>query len=241
MSNGWQTQYQATARGFDQAAYDAGLRAFMQRVFTMMAAGLALTGAVAYFVGTSPALMATIWGSPLKWVVILAPLGMVFLLAGMIHRMSTATAQLVFWVYAALTGLSLSTIFVVYQLGSIAQVFFITSSVFLAAALWGYTTKSDLTRMGTFLFMGLIGIVIAGLVNLFVGSSMLQFIISCVGVIVFTGLTAWDTQNLKETYSEGYGHEATGKLAVMGALSLYMNFINLFVMMLQLLGNKNSE
>ncbi len=241
MSQGWQTpgwQSPYGARTVDRAAYDAGLRSYMLRIFSYMAGGLAVTGLVALAVASSPALIAAIFGTPLKWVAMLAPIAMVFLFAGMIHRMSAATAQLVFWAYAALMGVSMASIFLVFTGQSIAKVFFISASVFLAAALYGYTTKKDLTSMGSFLFMGVIGIMIAGLVNIFLASSMMSMIISMVAVVLFTGLTAFDAQRLKEEYAEGYGHEGVTKMALLGALSLYLNFINIFTSLLNLMGDR---
>lgn len=241
MSQGWQTpgwQSPYGARTVDRAAYDAGLRSYMLRIFAYMAGGLAVTGLVALAVASSPALIAAIFGTPLKWVAMLAPIAMVFLFAGMIHRMSAATAQLVFWAYAALMGVSMASIFLVFTGQSIAKVFFISASVFLAAALYGYTTKKDLTSMGSFLFMGVIGIMIAGLVNIFLASSMMSMIISMVAVVLFTGLTAFDAQRLKEEYAEGYGHEGVTKMALLGALSLYLNFINIFTSLLNLMGDR---
>lgn len=241
MSQGWQTpgwQSPYGARTVDRAAYDAGLRSYMLRIFAYMAGGLAVTGLVALAVASSPALIAAIFGTPLKWVAMLAPIAMVFLFAGMIHRMSAATAQLVFWAYAALMGVSMASIFLVFTGQSIAKVFFISASVFLTAALYGYTTKKDLTSMGSFLFMGVIGIMIAGLVNIFLASSMMSMIISMVAVVLFTGLTAFDAQRLKEEYAEGYGHEGVTKMALLGALSLYLNFINIFTSLLNLMGDR---
>ncbi len=222
----------------DRAEYDAGLRAHMLRVYNYMCGGLALTGIIAYIVGTNPDLLYAIHGTPLKWVVMLAPLGFVLFAGFKLQTMAVSTLQALYWGFSAIMGLSLSYIFAVYTGGSIARVFFITSGMFAATSLWGYTTKRDLTRMGSFLFMGLIGILIAGIVNIFLGSSALQFAISVIGVVVFTGLTAWDTQNIKESYDEAHGYESNTKLAVWGAWGLYMNFINLFQMLLSLLGNR---
>jgi uncharacterized protein len=173
-------------------------------------------------------------------VVIVAPLGLVLLLSFRIQKMSLGAAQLTFWSYAGLMGLSLAGIFLIYTGESIARVFFITAATFLAMSLYGYTTKTDLARFGSFLMMGLIGIVIAGLVNIFIGSSALQFAISVIGVVVFVGLTAWDTQRIKEMYLEGDGSVVAGKKAVMGALSLYLDFINLFVIMMQFMGQRRN-
>lgn len=232
------SQRAATGRVADHAQYDEGLRQHMLRVFNFMMLGLALTGIVALAVASTPALYKPIFGTPLKWVVMLAPLGFVFFLSLRIDRISTATAQMVFWGFCAVMGLSMASIFLVFTGASIARVFFITAAMFAATSLYGYTTKADLSKMGSFLMMGLFGIVIAGLVNIFIGSSALQFAISVIGVLVFTGLTAYDTQNIKEAYAEHQGTEANGKLAVMGALSLYLNFINMFQMLLQLMGDR---
>ena len=218
-----------------QVDIDVGLRQYMLSVYNYMAGGLALTGLVAYFAAASGFYQAIV-GTPLFWVVLLAPLGMVLLLSFGIQRMSLGATQLSFWVYAALVGLSLAGIFLVYTQASIARVFFITAATFAAMSLYGYTTRSDLSRFGSFLFMGLIGIVLAGLVNLFIHSSALQFAISVIGVVVFVGLTAYDTQRIKEMYFEGDGAVIAGKKAIMGALQLYLDFINLFILLLQFMG-----
>ena len=231
----------APARWASQVEFDEGLRKHMLQVYNYMMLGLALTGIVAYVVGTTPALYMPIFGTPLKWVVMLAPLAFVFFFSFRIQAMSTSTAQLTFWAFCAVMGLSMAAIFLAFTGASIARVFFITAGMFGAASLYGYTTKADLTKFGSFLFMGLIGIVIASLVNLFIGSSALQFAVSVIGVIVFTGLAAYDTQMIKESYAENAGVEANGKLAVFGALSLYLSFINLFQMLLQLFGVAREE
>ena len=220
----------------EAAVVDVGLRQYMLGVYNYMASGLALTGIVAVLVAMSPGLQAAIFGTPLMWVAILAPVALVFFLSFRVHKMSLPAAQATFWIYAALNGVAFSTLFLAYTNESIARVFFITAATFAGMSLYGYTTKRDLSGFGNFLFMGLIGIVIASLVNLFVGSSALQFAISVIGVIVFTGLTAWDTQRIKEWYYEGDDRTLMGKKSVMGALSLYLDFINLFVMLMQLLG-----
>jgi FtsH-binding integral membrane protein len=226
----------------EAALIDVGLRQHMLRVYNYMASALALTGLVAYaaasYALSDPQVARLLYGTPLKWVIMLAPLAVVFLFAARIQQMSFGTAQLVFWFYAALMGLSLSSIFLVFTGESIARVFFITAGTFAATSLWGYTTRRDLSGFGSFLFMGLIGIVIASLVNMFIGSSAVQFAISVIGVLVFTGLTAYDTQAIKEEYSETYDGGTVGKLAIMGALRLYLDFINLFVMLLQLFANQ---
>ncbi|AWL92877.1 MULTISPECIES: Bax inhibitor-1/YccA family protein [Bradyrhizobium] len=244
----------------DAATVDAGLRAYMLRIYNYMSIGLAITGLAALGVymaavtdvPTADAvrvgkLFLTPFGyamfvSPLKWLFMLAPLAMVFVISAGINRLAPSTAQILFWVFAALMGISLSSIFLVFTHTSIVRVFFITAATFGALSLYGYTTKRDLTGMGSFLFMGLIGIIIASLVNLFLASSMLQFIVSVVGVLVFAGLTAWDTQRLKNDYIYGYasaGGDIAERAAITGALSLYLNFINLFTLLLQLLGQRD--
>ena len=221
------------------AAIDVGLRTYMLRVYNYMAGGLALTGAVAY-VGAVSGFYTSIAGTPILWIVMLAPLAMVFFLSFRIQTMSLATAQLSFWAYAGLVGLSLSGIFLVYTGESIARVFFISAATFGATSLYGYTTRTDLSRFGSFLFMGLIGIIIASLVNMFMASSALQFAISIIGVLLFTGLTAYDTQRIKDLYTAGEDNVLTGKKAIMGALALYLDFLNLFLMLMQLFGNRRS-
>jgi uncharacterized protein len=222
------------------AQIDAGLRAYMQRVYSYMAGGLAVTGIVAYAAAASGFYQA-IAGTPLIWIVMLAPIGFVLALSFGIQRMSAGTAMMLFWIYAAVMGLSLGGIFLVYTGTSIARVFFITAATYGAMSLYGYTTRSDLSGFGSFLMMGLIGIVIASLVNIFVGSSALQFAISVIGVLVFVGLTAYDTQRIKEMYLESDSAEIADKKAVMGALALYLDFINLFMMLLQLFGQRRDN
>jgi hypothetical protein len=219
------------------AEIDAGLRQYMVRVYSYMAAGLAISGFVAYF-AASTGFYQQIAGTPLIWIVMLAPLGMVLLLGFGINRMSIGAAFLAFWLFAALMGLSLAGVFLVFTGASIARVFFISAATFAAMSLYGYTTGSDLSRFGAFLFMGLIGIVIASLVNIFVGSNALQFAISVIGVIVFTGLTAYDTQRIKQVYLASDPADMTTKKAILGALTLYLDFINLFIMLLQLTGQR---
>jgi FtsH-binding integral membrane protein len=239
-------RYGARATGA-VGAVDEGLRAHMLRVYNYMAIGLLLTGVFAY--GTFSvafeetvnglaytAIGQTLFGGPLVWVIIFAPLALVFFLSFRVHTMAVGTAQAVFWLYAALVGVSLATIFAVYTQASITQVFFITAATFGAMSLWGYTTQRDLTGMGSFLFMGLIGIIIASIVNIFLGSSALGFAISVIGVLIFTGLTAYDTQKIKEMYYAGDDDVVSGRKAIMGALSLYLDFINLFLMLLRLFG-----
>jgi len=239
------------------ASIDEGLRAYMIRVYNLMALGLAITGLAALgtvslaTTGDPAAAAATLpngkmltdlgvalYGSPLRWVVMLAPLAFVFFLSFRIEKMTTSAAQMTFWAFAAVMGISLSSIFLVYTSASIVQTFFITATAFGALSLWGYTTKRDLTGMGTFLFMGLIGLLIAMVVNIFLQSPAMQFAISAIGVLVFAGLTAYDTQQIKEMYYEGDDAAATGRKAIMGALRLYLDFINMFTFLLQFLGNR---
>jgi uncharacterized protein len=223
---------------------DQGLRAYMLKVYNYMAIGLAVTGVVAFAAanaaidssGQLTAFGAAIYTSPLRWVIMLAPLAAVFFLSFRIDRPSVGAAQGLFWGYAALVGLSLSSIFLVYTGQSISTVFFVTAAAFGALSLYGYTTGRDLSAMGSFLIMGLFGIIIASIVNLFIGSSALQFAISVIGVLVFSGLTAYDTQRIKEMYFAGDDAVVAGRKAIMGALTLYLDFINLFVMLLQLFG-----
>ena len=224
------------SRATDSAIIDEGLRSYMLRVYNYMATGLAATGVVAYIVANTPFLMNAIFGTPLMWVVMLAPIGMVMYLGAKIRTMSVGAAQTSFWIFSVLMGMSLASIFVIYTDTSIARVFFITSGVFGAMSLYGYTTKRDLTGWGSFLFMGLIGIIIASVVNMFLASSALMFAISVIGVLVFVGLTAYDTQNIKNMYAESDSTAVTNKKAIMGALKLYLDFINLFIMMMHLFG-----
>lgn len=221
------------------ADIDVGLRQYMLRVYNYMTGGLAVTGIIAYVVGTNPSFLNAIYGTPLQWVVMFAPLVLVMVFSFRLQKMSVGAAQAVFWAFAALMGLSLSYIFAVYQIGSIARVFFITAGTFAAMSLYGYTTKRDLTGMGSFLMMGLIGIIIASVVNYFLNSGGLNFAISVIGVLIFTGLTAYDTQKIKSIYNELDAAAIASKKAIMGALNLYLDFINLFLMLLRLFGNRN--
>lgn len=221
----------------DRVSYDVGLRAHMQRVFSYMAGGLALTGAVALLVANTP-LAAAIFGSPLKWLVMLAPLAFIMYMNIKMQAISAARAQTLFWAFCGTMGLSMAAIFMVFTGASVARAFFITGATFGVMSLWGYTTKRDLSSMGAFLLMGVLGLFIASVVNLFLQASMLHWIVSVLGVAIFTGLTAFDVQNIKQTYSEGWGREANDKLAVFGALSLYLNFINAFQFLLSLMGDR---
>ena len=222
-------------------AVDVGLRAHMNKVYGLMAVAMLITGAVAFAVGTS-SLVYIIQGTWLRWVVMLAPLGVVFMFGAKIHTMRVATAQLVFWVFAALIGLSISYIFLAFTKMSITQTFFTTAVAFGALSLYGYTTKRDLTGLGNFLFIGLVGIIIASIINLFILSNVMHFAISAIGVLIFAGLTAYDTQNIKNTYLQyrsSYGEEYAEKMGIMGALSLYLNFLNMFMFLLQFMGNRD--
>jgi uncharacterized protein len=233
------TAYRArSVGGADAQAIDQGLRTHMLSVYNYMMLGVAMTGLVAYFVSTSPAMVQAVFGTPLFWVAVLAPLGLVMWLSFGINRMSAGTAQLVFWAYAALNGVSLATIFIAYPVGDITRVFFIASATFGALSLYGYTTPRSLSGWGSFLFMGVVGILIASVVNIFLASSAMTFAISVIGVLVFAGLTAYDTQKIKELYLESDDGQTAGKKAIMGALTLYLDFINLFLMLLRLLGNR---
>jgi hypothetical protein len=243
----------AAALAAQGTAVDAGLRSYMLKVYNYMASALLLTGIVAWFTanasiapteveGGQLALTAfgqAIFLSPLKWVVMLAPLGMVIALSAGVNRMKTSTMQLCFWVFSGLMGLSLASIFLMYTGESIARTFFITAAMFGGMSIFGYTTKKDLTGMGHFLIMGVWGLLIASLVNIFLKSSGLNFMVSILGVFIFTGLIAYDTQKLKAIYYQTAGSlDAAARAAIMGALSLYLDFINLFIMLLRLTGNR---
>jgi len=241
----------ATRVGADRAAIDAGLRAYMIRIYNYMAGAVALTGVVAWFTfnaavntDASGAIVGmtafgqAIFSGPALIVLVLATLGLVFFMSFRIQTLSFSTAMALFMVYAALLGVMLSSVFLVYTGASITRVFFISAAAFGALSLYGYTTQRDLSGWGTFLFMGLIGLIIAGLVNLFLKSSGLDFVISAAGVLVFAGLTAYDTQKIKEMYDLQDDGTVAGRKAVMGALSLYLDFINLFMMLLRLIGDR---
>ncbi len=247
------------ARAGAGLAVDEGLRSYLLKVYNYMGIGLLVTGLVAFgffslATTSDPALAvgqlgvglyvtqfgAAIWGGPISWVVMLAPLAFVLVLSFGINKLSPATTQILFWVFAAVMGVSLSSIFAVYTGGSIAKVFFISAAMFGGMSLYGYTTKRDLTQIGSFLIMGLFGLIIASIVNVIWPSGPLGFAISVLGVVIFLGLTAWDTQKIKESYSEGMGAEWLTKGAVMGALSLYLDFLNLFLMLLRLFGQQRN-
>ena len=217
-------------------AFSEGLRAYMLSVYNYMALGLGLTGGVALLVVSSPALLEALMPGMIFFV--LAPVGLVFFLSFKINTMKYSTAQVVFWSYAALNGVAFSIIFMAYTYESIARVFFITAGTFGAMSLYGYTTKKDLTSWGSFLFMGVMGLVLASVVNIFWANDGFQFLISLGGVLIFTGLTAYDTQSIKEEYREGSSRDVAGKRAIFGALRLYLDFINIFISLLRLMGDR---
>lgn len=247
MSYNYNQRIQAKA-----ATYDHGLRSYMQQVYNYMALALSLTGITAFAAANIPILANLLYMTdtagnlvgmkPLAWIVSLAPIAMVFMLSAGLHTMTVQRAQALFWTYAALVGVSLSSLFLVYTGTSIARVFFICSSIFGAMSLYGYTTKKDLTGLGSFLMMGLIGIILASLVNIFFKSAGIQFAVSLLSILIFVGLTAYDTQKIKNIYyTTGGNEEVAAKYAIMGALSLYMDFINLFVQLIQFLGNRKEQ
>jgi len=248
-------QNATTRSSASEAIIDQGLRAYMLKVYNYMASGVLLTGVISLlvfkfsggmnitlgptgFTGLTNPFGELLFNSGFKWLVMLAPLGVVMYLSFGIAKMSASKAQSTFWVFAALMGASLASIFIVYTQMSIARVFFITSGTFGAMSIYGYTTKRDLTKLGSFLMMGLFGIIIASVVNIFMKSTMMYFIISVLGVLIFVGLTAYDTQKIKNRYLESDSGELMGKKAVMGALTLYLDFINLFIMLLRLFGQR---
>ena len=229
------------------AMIDEGLRAYMLKVYNLMALGLAITGIAAFATwqmavadGQLTPFGQLLFASPLRWVVMLSPLAVVFFLSFRINKMSVSAAQATFWGYAALMGLSLSAIFLVFTGQSIVQTFFVTAASFGALSLYGYTTKRSLSAMGSFLIMGLFGLIIASIVNIFLASSALGFAISAIGVLIFAGLTAYDTQKIKEMYYDADDATVMGRKAIMGALTLYLDFINLFTFLLQFMGNRNN-
>ncbi|MFN4275705.1 MAG: Bax inhibitor-1/YccA family protein [Ferrovibrio sp.] len=234
-----QPRYGYGATTIDRPAIDEALRAYMLRVYNYMGSGLALSAIVALLVSQSPALMQTLFGSGLAFVVMLAPLGLLLVMSFGANKLSAGAVQGLYWAFTATMGLSLSTIFMVYTGTSILRIFFITAAMFGAMSIWGYTTKRDLTGMGTFLFMGVIGLIIASVVNIFLGSSVLQMAVSAITVLVFTGLTAYDTQRIKSEFYESSPADVMTKQAIFGAVSLYVNFINIFMALLQLFGQKN--
>jgi uncharacterized protein len=224
--------------GADAAQIDQGLRSYMLGIYNMMALGVALTGLIALYIGNNEALLQTIYATPLKWVAMFAPLGVVLTMSFGLNKLSAPALKALYWAYAALMGVSISFIFAVYTGSSIAKTFFITAATFGALSLYGYTTKKSLAGWGTFLFMGVVGLLIASIVNIFLKSDAMSFVISAAGVLIFAALTAYDTQKLKEMYFEGDVAETLSKKITMGALTLYMDFINLFMYLLRFLGNR---
>lgn len=237
------------------AAIDEGLRTHMNKVYGLMSVAMVITGLIAYIVGAdlasaragqdtmllSPGLLETMFTSPVRYIIMFAPLLVVFAFGAGINRMSENTARLVFFAFAGLMGLSISWIFAVYTSMSIATTFFVTAIAFAGLSLWGYTTKKDISGWGSFLIMGVIGLIVAMLVNMWLQSPAIQFAVSGIGVLIFAGLTAYDTQKIKTTYLQmaaGGQTEWLGKAAIMGALSLYLDFINMFMFLLQFLGNR---
>ena len=249
-------EYNAVSRGAQTAAVDAGLQAYMSKVYALMGIAMVVTGVVAYVVGMDfraavngqettliPAnVLATMFSSPVVYVIIFAPLAMVFMFGAAINRLSTGAAQAFFWGFAALIGLSISSIFAMYTGVSIARTFLVTAIAFGGLSLWGYTTKKNLSGWGTFLMMGVIGLIAAMILNIFIASSALQFAISAIGVLIFAALTAYDTQSIKNDYLQVAGRSGAEayleKGAIMGALRLYLDFLNLFMFLLQFLGNR---
>jgi FtsH-binding integral membrane protein len=227
----------APAGAGQDVAYDAGLRSYMLSVYNYMASGVLLTGIVAMLFARS-GLAEQVLATPLRWLIMLAPLGFVMVLSFGINRLKTSTAQLLFWAFAFVMGLSMASIFLVFTGQSIATTFFATAAAFVSLSLWGYTTKKDLSAFGTFLIMGVVGLIVASLINLFVQSSALQLAISFIGVLLFAGLTAYDTQKIKNMYAYVAGTDMMGKTVIMGALSLYLDFVNMFTFLLQFMGSR---
>ena len=223
--------------GVPRAARDAGLRSYMLSVYNYMTSGILLTGIVALLFANS-GLAAQVLSTPLRWLIMLAPLGFVMVMSFGMNRLSTGTLQLLFWAFATVMGLSMSSIFLVFTGVSIAQTFFAVAAAFAALSLWGYTTKKDLSGFGTFLIMGVVGLLVAMLINLFVQSTALHFAISAIGVLLFAGLTAYDTQKIKSMYAYVAGTDMMGKVVIMGALNLYLDFINMFQFLLSFMGNR---
>lgn len=222
------------------AAFNEGLRTYMQKVFSLMAMALVLSGGIAFFVGNDPQLVQSLFMTNMRYLVIFSPLVVVLIMSFKADSLSLSAIQGLFWLYASLMGLSLGSLVFIYTGTSIARVFFITAGTFGSMALYGYTTKKDLTSWGSFLFMGLIGLIIASLVNIFLQSTMMQFMISIISVLVFTGLTAYDTQKIKDVYYESDSIEIAGKKAYFGALTLYLDFINIFIALLRIFGDRRN-
>jgi uncharacterized protein len=230
----------AVGTGARDVAFDAGLRSYMLSVYNYMASGVLLTGIVALLFAQSGMAQDIMFGPGLtKYLIIFSPLAFVFAMSFGMNRMSTATLQMLFWGFATVMGLSMSTIFLVYTGASIAQTFFATAAAFAGLSLWGYTTKKDLSGFGTFLIMGLVGLIVASIINIFLKSGTMNLVISFVGVLLFAGLTAYDTQKIKSMYAYVAGTDMMGKTVIMGALSLYLDFINMFQFLLSFLGNRD--
>ena len=227
----------AIAVGVPTVARDAGLRSYMLSVYNYMASGVLLTGIVALLFANS-GMAAQVMATPLRWLIMLAPLGFVMVMSFGVNRLSTGTLQLLFWAFATAMGLSMSTIFLVYTGTSIAQTFFAVSAAFMGLSLYGYTTKKDLSGFGTFLIMGVVGLLVAMVINLFLKSPAMQMAISAIGVLLFAGLTAYDTQKIKSMYAHVAGTDMMGKTVIMGALSLYLDFINMFTFLLSFMGDR---
>ncbi|MDR2007739.1 MAG: Bax inhibitor-1/YccA family protein [Alphaproteobacteria bacterium] len=224
--------------GLGNTDTNLALRSYMLRVYNYMGFGLILTGLIAYLTASTPAMVNAIYGTPLGMVVMFAPLAFILVLSFGVNKIQASTAQMLFWLFCAVMGVSISYIFLLYTGVSITRVFLITAATFLTMSIYGYTTKADLSKMGAILMMALIGIIIAMIVNIFMKSSQLDFAISIIGVIVFTGLTAWDTQRIKSNFDERMDSSTLKKSAILGALALYLNFINLFLMLLRLVGDR---
>ncbi len=234
------TGAESIAVGVPTVARDAGLRSYMLKVYNYMASGVLLTGIIALlFANSGYAAQDFTGGGILPWVIILSPLAIVFAMSFGANRMSTATLQLLFWAFAGLMGLSMSTIFLVYTGTSIAQTFFATAAAFAGLSLYGYTTKKDLSGMGTFLIMGVVGLIVAMIINMFLQSGTMALVISAVGVLIFAGLTAYDTQRIKSMYAYVAGTDMMGKTVIMGALSLYLDFVNMFQFLLSFMGSRD--
>jgi FtsH-binding integral membrane protein len=229
----------ATRAGAADAAFDAGLRSYMLSIYNYMASGVLLTGIVALGFAAS-GMAEQLFATPLRWLLVLAPLGFVMVLSFGINRLSTTTAQILFWGFSVAMGLSMASIFLVYTGASIAITFFATAAAFASLSLWGYTTNRDLSGFGTFLIMGVVGLIVASIVNLFLNSGPLSLAISAIGVLLFAGLTAYDTQKIKSMYFYVAGTDMRGKAVVMGALTLYLDFINMFLFLLRLFGSQRN-
>ena len=227
----------ASRAGVAEAAFDAGLRSYMLSIYNYMASAVLLTGIVA-MVFASSGMAEQVLATPLRWLIMLAPLAFVMVISFGINKLSTFAAQALFWAFAVAMGLSMSSIFLIYTGTSIATTFFASAAAFASLSLWGYTTKKDLSGFGTFLIMGVVGLIIASLINIFLQSSMMNLIISALGVLLFAGLTAYDTQKIKSMYYQIAGSDFAGKAVVMGALTLYLDFVNMFTFLLQFLGDR---